>query len=148
MSFVPGNHDTNIVDRTNTGRPDLPWSVGQALRKLRVILALDEIQGDRAHLVDHKSGALGPKLSQYLREGERPELVRALDEHGTVRGRWEVVANVWEAIFPLVEPATNDQGYGVIILDSNARSNFSLTNAIGFVSPSQLRALKYVLRVQ
>ena len=26
--FVPGNHDVNIVDRTNTGRFDLPWSVG------------------------------------------------------------------------------------------------------------------------
>ena len=73
MSLVPGNHDTNIVDRTNTGRPDLPWSVGQALRKLRFVLALDEVEGERAHLVDGKSGALGPSLAEYLREGNRAE---------------------------------------------------------------------------
>jgi hypothetical protein len=91
-------------------------------------------------LVDHKSGALGPALSSYLREGERPELLRALAEQGTVRGRWEL-ANVWEAIFPLVEPAINDEGYGIILLDSNARSNFSLTNAVGVVNPAQLRTL-------
>jgi 3',5'-cyclic AMP phosphodiesterase CpdA len=145
MSLVPGNHDTNIVDRTNTGRPDLPWSVGQALRKLRFVLALDEIQGDRAHLVDHKSGAIGPLLGHYLREGERPELLRALAERGTLRGRWEL-AKVWDAIFPLAEPATNQAGYGIILLDSNARSNFSLTNAVGVVNPAQLRALKSVLR--
>jgi 3',5'-cyclic AMP phosphodiesterase CpdA len=145
MSFVPGNHDTNIVDRTNTGRPDLPWSVSQALRKLRFVLALDEIQGDRAHLVDGKSGAIGPSLATYLREGERPDLLRALAERGTMRGRWEM-AKVWDVIFPLVEPATNEGGYGIILLDSNARSNFSLTNAVGVVNPAQLRALKSLLR--
>jgi 3',5'-cyclic AMP phosphodiesterase CpdA len=145
MSFVPGNHDTNIVDRTNTGRPDLPWSVGQALRKLRFVLALDEIQGDRAHLVDHKSGTIGPSLAHYLREGQRLELLRALAEQGTLRGRWEL-AKVWEEIFPLVEPATSERGYGIILLDSNAPSNFSFTNAVGIVNPEQLRALKAVLR--
>jgi 3',5'-cyclic AMP phosphodiesterase CpdA len=145
LSFVPGNHDTNIVDRTNTGRPDLPWSVGQALRKLRFVLALDEIQGDRAYLVDRKSGTFGPSLAHYLREGERLELLRALAERGTLRGRWEL-AKVWDTIFPLVEPAPNEGGYGIILLDSNAPSNFSFTNAVGVVDPPQLRALKSVLR--
>jgi 3',5'-cyclic AMP phosphodiesterase CpdA len=145
MSFVPGNHDTNIVDRTNTGRPDLPWSAGQALRKLRFVLALDEICGERAHLVDRKSGALGPSLAQYLREGERARLLQDLAERGTLHGRWEL-AKVWDAIFPLVEPAGGDGGYGVILLDSNAPSHFSITNAVGVVSPNHLRALKSVLR--
>jgi hypothetical protein len=145
LSFVPGNHDTNIVDRTNAGRPDLPWSVSQALRKLRFVLALDEIQGDRTHLVDRKSGALGPSLANYLREGECLELLHALAERGTLRGRWEL-AKVWEAMFPLVEPATNRAEYGIILLNSNAPSNFSLTNAVGVVNSAQLRALKGVLR--
>jgi len=144
MSLVPGNHDINIVDRTNTARPDLPWSVGKALRKLRFVLALDQIQGDRAHLVDRKSGSLGPSLAHYLRDGERPGLLRALAEYGAVRGRLEI-AKVWDAMFPLVEPAIEVQGYGIILLDSNARSNFSLTNAVGVVSPTQLRALRSVL---
>jgi hypothetical protein len=49
-------------------------------------------------------------------------------------------------MFPLVEPAMEGQGYGLILLDSNAPSNISLTNAIGVVSPTQLRGLKAILK--
>jgi hypothetical protein len=56
------------------------------------------------------------------------------------------MAKVWDAIFPLVEPPPAVDGYGVILLNSNARSHFSLTNAIGVVNPSQLKALKAILR--
>jgi 3',5'-cyclic AMP phosphodiesterase CpdA len=145
LSFVPGNHDVNIIDRNNPGRFDLPWSAGQSLRKLRVVLALDALQGDRAHLVDRASGALGPSLKDYLRHGGRVKRLRALAKHGSLRGRREM-AKVWDAIFPLVEPPPVDDGYGVILLNSNARSHFSLTNAIGVVNPSQLNALKSTLR--
>lgn len=145
LSLVPGNHDVNIIDRTNPGRLDLPWSAGQSLRKLRVVLALDAFGGDRAHVVDHGSGALGPTLGDYLRQGGRTEQLRALAERGVTRGRREM-AKVWEAIFPLVEPPGPDEEYGLILLNSNARSHFSLTNAIGVVSPSQIKALKLVLQ--
>jgi hypothetical protein len=145
LSFVPGNHDVNTVDRTNAARLDLPWSSSQALRKLRVVLALDMIQGHRACLVDRATGRLGPTLSDYLRQGKRMERLRALAERGSVRGRWEM-DRVWESIFPLVEPAQPNHHCGVILLNSNARTHFSLTNAIGFVSPPELRALKSILR--
>ena len=145
LSFVPGNHDVNFVDRTNPGRFDLPWVAGMALRKLRVVLALDAIQGERSHLVDRASGSIGPLLKDYLREGERMERLRALAQHGAIRGRKEI-AKIWEAIFPLVEPAPGDEGYGLILLNSNSRSSFSLTSAIGVVDPLQLRALKSILR--
>jgi len=56
------------------------------------------------------------------------------------------MAKIWEAIFPLVEPPLEDHGYGFILLDSNARSHFALTNAIGVVIPSRLNALKVILR--
>ena len=145
LSFVPGNHDVNIVDRNNPGRFDLPGSASQSLRKLRVVLALDALQGDRAHIVDRTSGALGPTLKDYLREDGRAERLRALAESGTARGRREM-SKVWDAIFPLVEPPAPGDGYGLILLNSNARSHFSLTNAIGVVNPSQLKALKSILR--
>jgi 3',5'-cyclic AMP phosphodiesterase CpdA len=144
LSFVPGNHDVNIVDRTDPGRLDLPWSVGRSLRKLRFVLALDAVQGDRAHVVDRASGTLGPSLTDYLREGKRAQRLRELAQRGSVRGRWEM-AKIWDAIFPLVEPA-GDEGCGVILLNSNAASHFSLSNAIGVVSRSQLSALKAILR--
>src|SRR5262249_16096167 len=145
LSFVPGNHDVNIVDRSNPGRLDLPWSRAQSLRKMRVVIALDSIQGERAYLVDRASGALGPTLHDYLRDGKRVEALRALALRGAVRGRWEI-AKVWDTIFPLVEPARKDGGYGVILLNSNASSHFALTNAIGVVNRAQLRALKAILR--
>jgi predicted phosphodiesterase len=145
VSFVPGNHDVNIVDRTNPGRLDMPGSTGLSLRKLRVVLALDSVQGDRAHVVDRKSGMLGPSLKGYLREGDRLERLRSLAEKGTLRGRWEM-AQVWDAIFPLVEPPSSEDGYGLILLDSNAPSHIALTNAVGVVHPTQLKALRSILR--
>jgi len=142
--FVPGNHDVNIVDRTNTGRFDIPWSVSHALRRLRFVVALDSVQGDRVHLVDRTSGRIGPTLAQYLRDGERPARLQELAKQGTWRGRWEI-ASVWEDLFPLVAPPVEPGGCGAILLDSNARSHFSATNAIGVISRSQLKRLRAVL---
>jgi 3',5'-cyclic AMP phosphodiesterase CpdA len=144
LSLVPGNHDVNIVDRSNPGRLDLPWSGGQGLRKLRFLLALDAIQGSRVRLVDDASGDLGPCLNDYLRDSKRLESLRMLARRGSIRGRWEM-AKAWDAIFPLIEPPHEDR-CGLILLDSNAASHFSLTNAIGVVSPTQLKRLKLVLR--
>jgi hypothetical protein len=96
-------------------------------------------------VVDRVSGALGPSLRDYLRDGGRGERLRALAERGTWRGRREM-ARVWEAIFPLVEPPSAGSHYGLILLNSNARSHFALTNAIGVVHPAQLRALSRVLQ--
>ena len=145
VSLVPGNHDVNIIDRANPGRLDLPWSAGQSLRKLRVVLALDTLAGERTHVVDRASGSLGPLLKDYLREGKRPGLLRELANRGTMRGRREMT-RVWEAIFPLAEPPAPANSYGVILLNSNARSHFALTNAIGVVGPSQLKALRLILQ--
>ena len=141
--FVPGNHDVNIVDRTNTGRFDLPWSVGHALRRLRVVVALDDVQGERVHVVDG-AGGLGPSLRDYLQDGDRAARLRELAERGTWRGRWEI-ARVWSAVFPLVVPPAEPAGCGVILLDSNARSHFSATNAIGVIGRAQLKKLRAIL---
>src|SRR5262249_50475195 len=139
MSFVPGNHDVNVVDRTNAGRMDLPWSASQSLRKLRTLLALDMVQGERSYIIDRASGKSGSSLRDYLREGGRAERLHQLAEHGSLRGRWEI-ERTWDAIFPLIEPPQGRREYGVILLDSNARTHLSLTNAIGFIAPAQLRA--------
>jgi 3',5'-cyclic AMP phosphodiesterase CpdA len=144
MLFVPGNHDVNIVDRTNTGRFDLPWSVGHALRRLRFVVALDTIQGEGVHVVDHASGTLGSSLRAYLADGDRANLLVELAEQGTWRGR-RAMARAWGDIFPLVVPPSERAGCGVILLDSNTRSHFSATNAIGVVTRSQLKGLRAIL---
>jgi hypothetical protein len=142
---VPGNHDVNVIDRANPGRLDLPLSIGQSLRKLRVVLALDALSGDRLQVVERGTGRLGPSLKDFLRRGRRADVLRGLAHRGTLRGRREM-RRVWEAMFPLVEPPTPGTRYGVILLNSNARSHFALTNAIGVVGPSQLKALRRLLR--
>ena len=144
LSFVPGNHDMNVVDRNNPGRYELTWSAGQPLRQFRTVLTLDMFQGGRAHVVDRTTGALGPSLSEYLRSGDRLDRLRALAERAAIRGRREMT-EVWDAIFPLVELPPPGARYGLILLNSNARSHFSLTNAIGVVGPSQLKAMKSIL---
>ena len=143
--FVPGNHDVNVIDRTNPGRFALPWSESHALRQLRVVLAFDAIQGESAHVVDRATGRPGPSLREYLREGNRPAHLRALAERGHWRGRLEMM-RVWDAIFPLVVPPPKGGGFGVILLDSNAQRHFSLTNAVGVIGRPQLSALKSILR--
>jgi hypothetical protein len=80
------------------------------------------------------SGGVRPLLKDYLRQGQRPEQLRERANRGTMRGRHEIT-KVWEAIFPLVEPPAPREAYGVILLNSNARSHFALTNAIGVVGP-------------
>ena len=74
-----------------------------------------------------------------------PSAADATAQHGTGRGRREM-AKVWEAIFLLVEPPRAGERYGVMLLNSNARSHVALTNAIGVVTPPQLRALTLVLQ--
>src|SRR5690606_17795414 len=77
--------------------------------------------------------------------GHRPARLRALARAGTFRGRQEMAA-IWDDLFPLVLPPDGERTCGVILLDSNARSHFSATNAIGVVGPGQLSALRAVLR--
>ena len=144
LTFVPGNHDVNIVDRAHPERFDFPWSAGLALRQLRVVLTLDAVQGKRARVIDRASWRLGAPLSDYLREGERIERLRALAQRGAQRGRREMT-KLWEDIFPLVEVIPG-QGYGLILLNSNSSSSFALTSAIGVVNPLQLSALKSILQ--
>ena len=50
--ILPGNHDLNIVDRANPARMDLPTSPNRRLRQLRILSAMDELQGDRVRVVD------------------------------------------------------------------------------------------------
>ena len=145
LLFVPGNHDVNVIDPTTPGRLDLPGSMGQALRRLRMVLALDEFQGGTVHVVDRASGVAGPTLHEYLRVGTRQELLRELAQRGTRRSRREM-RRVWDAIFPLVVPPPHEGGYGVMLLDSNARRHLSITNAMGIVDQSQLKAVGSLLR--
>jgi hypothetical protein len=135
---LPGNHDVNVVDRANPARMDLPTSPTKRLRQLRTVSALAALQGSRALVVDTESGRIGGTLGQKI-EPYRAEIERFADK-GSFRLSWRL-ANLWATVFPMVLPPDTEDGLGVIILNSNADTHFSFTNALGMVSYEQAKGL-------
>ncbi len=140
---LPGNHDVNVVDRANPARMDLPTSPMKRLRQIRTISALAMLQGARVQVVQSDAGKLGGTLADVLRRhgGE----MTAFADNGTVRLS-RSLAGLWATIFPMVMPPATDDGLGIIVLNSNAETHFSFTNALGLVSAEQTRAFEIATR--
>ena len=136
---LPGNHDVNVVDRASPARMDLPTSPAKRLRQIRTISALGMLQGARLHVMDRRDGRIGDTLADAL----QPYAVdmAAFADNGSARLR-RSLAGLWAAIFPLVLPPDTDDGLGIMVLNSNAETHFSFTNALGLVSAEQARACK------
>ncbi len=142
MLMLPGNHDLNIVDRANPARLDLPTSPSKRLRELRTLSVIEAIQGHRARVVDHASARIGMTLSDALKP-YRAQIAEFADRGGlflSIR-----LADVWAKIFPLVVAPENEDGLGVMLLNSNAETHFSFTNALGLISAEQVRGIELVM---
>jgi len=138
MLILPGNHDVNIVDRANPARLDLPFSPAKTLRKMRSLSALAAVQGERA-LAPEGDGPPGRTLSATL-EPRREAIVAFADAGGlNASGK---LGELWDEIFPLILPPDEEDGLGVAVLDTNADTNFSFTNALGMISLGQANRLK------
>jgi Calcineurin-like phosphoesterase len=142
MLILPGNHDVNIVDRANPARLDLPFSPSKTLRKMRALSAIAAMQGKRVRLVDRQAGGLGPTLAEALEPHRRT--IEAFADTGGFRRSAEL-ARLWDHLFPLIVPPEGKDGVGVAVLNSNADTNFSFTNALGMVSAGQARRLTAAL---
>jgi hypothetical protein len=138
MIVLPGNHDLNIVDRANPARLDLPFSTGKRLRQMRTLSAMAAVQGDRVRVFSHGSTQLAGTLNEAL----APHLPRivAFAENGGLR-RSLGLGNVFDDQFPMILPPETEDGLGVAILNSNAQTHFSFTNALGLISAEQGRRL-------
>jgi hypothetical protein len=139
MLMIPGNHDLNIVDRSNPARLDLPLSPYKRLRKLRALSAIDALQGERVFVIDHARRRLGTTLAATIAP-HRDAIARFAD-----LGRPRIspeLARLWTAVFPMVLPPDSEDGLGIILLDSNAETHFSFTNALGMISADQARGLE------
>jgi calcineurin-like phosphoesterase family protein len=135
---LPGNHDVNIVDRANPARLDLPFSPNKRLRQMRTLSAMAAIQGDRVRFVD-KSGKVAATLDEEL--APHRERIVAFSDRGGVR-RAAALRRLFEDQFPMILPPEQQEGLGIAILDSNAETHFSFTNALGLVSLEQVRRLE------
>ncbi|MDU0342486.1 metallophosphoesterase family protein, partial [Bosea rubneri] len=141
--ILPGNHDLNIVDRANPARLELPTSPGKRLRQMRTLSAMAAIQGERVQVLDRERAGFAGTLAAAL-EPHR-EAIGVFADAGTLRLSAGLSA-VWADVFPMVLPPAEEDGLGVILLNSNAETHFSFTNALGLVAEEDLQAMLTVLR--
>ena len=142
LLLLPGNHDLNVVDRANPARLDLPTSPIKRLRQLRTLSAMEAVQGRRVRVVDYTEGRIGATLSDALKP-YRAQIAEFADT-----GRFFLsmrLAGLWAKIFPLLVPPEKDDGLGIILLNSNAETHFSFTNALGLISTEQVRGIEIVM---
>lgn len=141
MLILPGNHDVNIVDRASPARLELPSAAGPWLRRLRCLAATAALQGGRVRVMDADRRAPGPTLSDWLAaEGRGAAMAAFLDAGRRPSRRAPHPREVWAAAFPMILPPAEPAGLGVLLLDSNAQTHFSFTNALGILPAGQLRA--------
>lgn len=136
MLILPGNHDLNISSRSNPAQIDLPLSRHKVLRQARVLSAMDALQGNRIYVVknDGDHVALRDLLLPH-----RKSLARLADE-GDLRTVVRLKP-VFQDTFPMIVPPQGSNGLGIAVLNSNAESHFSFTNALGYVSVEQTQRL-------
>jgi hypothetical protein len=135
---LPGNHDINIVDRANPARLDLPFSPGKRLRQVRTLSTIAAIQGDSAFVVKDGKGhttTLNDALVPY-----RGQMADFADLGGLQRAAR--LRGIFDDLYPMVVPPPEENGLGIALLNSNAETHFSFTNALGLVSIEQTRRLE------
>ncbi len=140
--ILPGNHDVNIVDRANPARLELPGSSGKRLREMRALSAMVAVQGERVRVFDESRSQLGESLAQAL-EPMRIEIAAFADKGG-LRAAMRLGA-VWADAFPMALAPAEPDGLGILLLNSNAQTHFSFTNALGLVPEEDIRSLLMVL---
>ena len=105
--MLPGNHDLNIVDRSNPARMDLPTSPDRRLRQLRTLSAMNAVHGDRVRMVDRAEGRLGGTLVQFLNP-HRAAIARFADVARPIFSK--EIPELWANAFPMIVPP--DDGLG------------------------------------
>jgi 3',5'-cyclic AMP phosphodiesterase CpdA len=138
LLILPGNHDVNVVDRANPARLELPTSPGKRLRQLRTLSAIEALHGDKVFRFDSGKGRLGPTLTERL--APYRDDIEAFADTGGIRQSVRLV-QIWDDVFPMIVPPKTDDGIGVALLNSNAESHFSFTNALGIISALQAKDL-------
>jgi hypothetical protein len=90
------------------------------------------------HVVD------GPVLGGLLTDVLRPHAagMAAFADSGSPRRVSRALAEVWHAVYPMVLPPAAPDGLGIIILNSNAETHFSFTNALGVISSEQAKRIR------
>ena len=137
--ILPGNHDLNIVDRANPARMDLPTSPNRRLRQIRSLGVMNAVQGRRVRVIDRAKGRLGAMLSDAL-EPHRAKMASFADTAKPSLSN--EIPEIWAQMFPMIVCPDGEDGLGIILLNSNADTHFSFTNALGMISAEQMRGIE------
>ena len=86
------------------------------------------------------------QLGQTLEKALEPykAKIAAFADKGSV-GLSISFARLWAIMFPMVKPPNTQDGLRIIILNSNAETHFSFTNALGMVSSEQAKAIDAIV---
>ncbi len=132
----------NVVDRANPARLDLPFSPAKTLRKMRALSALSAFGAERLRIMS--AGEAKPGLTLAATLTPQRQAIETFADQGGLR-RSSRLTRLWDELFPLILPPVEDDRLGVAILNSNADTNFSFTNALGLISAGQARQLTAAL---
>lgn len=143
MLIMPGNHDVNVVDRSNPARLDLPTSPGRRLREMRALSGIAAVQGGRVRIFDPEAEKLGRTLEDFL--SPHAADIAAFADRGSLRLSARL-ARLWAESFPMVLPPQDEDGLGVMVLNSTAQTHFSFTNALGLIPSEQVTTIHAVAR--
>lgn len=105
---------------------------------MRALSAIAAVQGDRVRVIDHDSRQPARTLKEAL--VPHRQRIAAFAAIGGLR-RSAGLGGVFDDQFPMILPPETEDGLGVAILNSNAETHFSFTNAFGIVSVEQARRL-------
>lgn len=136
--MLPGNHDLNVVDRADPARLELPTGIGKGLREMRTLSGLVAVQGERVLVMDRATKRFSGTLASAV--APHRNAIREFADTGSFRLAMNL-GRLWDDLFPMVLPPDTSGGLGVILLNSNAETHFSFTNALGLVPTAQARDL-------
>ena len=109
---------------------------------MRALSAIAAFGADRLLVMSDGAAEPGPTLAAALAP-QRQAIETFADRSGLRLSNR--LARLWDELFPLVLPPGEDNGLGVILLNSNADTNFSFTNALGMIPVGQARRLTAAL---
>jgi hypothetical protein len=105
---------------------------------MRALSAIVAVQGMRVQVVDPVTDRLGGTLADKI--APYHPAITAFADSGTFRLSASL-GQLWADVFPMVLPPDSSDGLGVILLNSNAETHFSFSNALGLVSAEQAHKL-------
>jgi hypothetical protein len=159
MILLPGNHDINITHPRNIYATEGPSRIHYKLRMIRMLTAMNMVQGDRAWVYIAGSRRtlqehLSPYAEQFKSLSEQPP--RPVEQYSQAAHEWvdatpspiqyllNLPERTWDEVFPMVvlEPEAR---FAVLILDSNETNQNIVENAFGHISSAQLSRIPQAL---